>query len=102
MILYLSSVFDKHPWARKEAWIADTFHGAHNPSLLRLIFKEVVLLVHKPVVDKYHQKLHSSTALNEQFVSQPYQKMPTYLQIIATKEAHQWWKSECKGDVGIL
>jgi hypothetical protein len=57
---------------------------------------------YKPVVDEYRQKLRSSTALNQQFASQPTRQTPKYLRIIATKEAHQRWKSECKGDVGVL
>jgi hypothetical protein len=57
---------------------------------------------YKPVVDEYREKLRSSTALNQQFGSQPSRKTPKYLHIIATKEAHQRWESECKGDVGVL
>ena len=57
---------------------------------------------YKPVVDEYRQKLRSSTAFNQRFASQPTRKTPKYLRIIATKEAHQRWKSECKGDVGVL
>jgi len=57
---------------------------------------------YKPVVDEYREKLRSSTALNQQFVSQPSRKTPKYLRIIATKEAHQRWTSECQGDVGVL
>jgi len=57
---------------------------------------------YNPVVDDFRKKLHSSTALNQRFASQPSQKTPKYLRIIATKEAHEQWKSECKGDVGVL
>jgi len=45
VVLYLSSVFDKHPRTRKQAWISDAFHGARNPSSLGFIFKEAVLLI---------------------------------------------------------
>jgi hypothetical protein len=57
---------------------------------------------YKPIVDEYRMKLRSSTALNQQFASQPLRKTPKYLRIIATKQAHQRWESECKGDVGVL
>jgi len=57
---------------------------------------------YNPVVDDYRKKLRSSNALNQQFASQPSRKTPKYLRIIATREAHERWKSECKGDVGVL
>ncbi|KAF8223481.1 hypothetical protein L208DRAFT_1316565, partial [Tricholoma matsutake] len=57
---------------------------------------------YKPVFDEYQKKLHSSKALDQQFASQPPRKTPKHLRIIATKEAHQRWTSECKGDVGVL
>ena len=57
---------------------------------------------YNPVIDNYRKKLHSSTALNKKFVSQPSWKMPKYLHIIATREAHEWWNLECKGDVEVL
>jgi hypothetical protein len=57
---------------------------------------------YKPMVDEYREKLRSSITLNQQFVSQLARKTPKYLHIIATKDAHQRWKSECKGDVGVL
>ena len=57
---------------------------------------------YKPVVKEYRKKLRSTTDLNQRFASQPPRKTPKYLRIIATKEAHQRWESECKGDVGVL
>lgn len=57
---------------------------------------------YKPVVDEYRKKLRSSTALNQQFASQPPRKTSKYLCIIATKEAHQLWESECESDVKVF
>src|ERR1700737_991858 len=57
---------------------------------------------YKPVVDEYRNKLRSSTALNQQFASQPPRKTSKYLCIIATKEAHQLWESGGESDVEVL
>jgi len=57
---------------------------------------------YNPVVDDFRKKLCSSTALNQQFASQPSRKTPKYLHIIATREAHEQWNLECKGDVEVL
>lgn len=57
---------------------------------------------HRLVVDGYLEKLRTYMALNEVSGSQPPRKTPTYLHIIATKDADQQWESECKGDVGVL
>jgi hypothetical protein len=45
VVLYLSSVLDKHIRTTKETWIADAFRAACNSSSLGFIFKEAVLLV---------------------------------------------------------
>ncbi|KAF8351495.1 hypothetical protein F5887DRAFT_211424 [Amanita rubescens] len=57
---------------------------------------------YKPVIEEYRKKLRSTTALNERFESQPSRKTPKYLRIIATRQAHRRWESECSGDVGVL
>ena len=45
VVLYLSSVFDKHPHTKKEAWIAEAFRTARNSQSGGFIFEEAVLLV---------------------------------------------------------
>ena len=45
VVLYLSSVFDKHPWTTKQAWFVHAWRTARNTSSLGFIFEEVVLLV---------------------------------------------------------
>ncbi|KAM6495008.1 hypothetical protein JOM56_009631 [Amanita muscaria] len=45
VVLYLSSVFDKYPHTKKEAWIAEAFRTARDPLSGGIIFEEAVLLV---------------------------------------------------------
>lgn len=45
MVLYLSSVFEKHSWTRRQAWIANAFRTAPNNSSLGYVFEEATLLV---------------------------------------------------------
>jgi hypothetical protein len=45
VVLYLSSIFERHSWTTNQAWITDAFHTARNSSSLGYIFEEAVLLV---------------------------------------------------------
>ena len=45
IVLYLSSVFDKYPHTKKEAWIADAFRTARDSQSSGIIFEEAVLPV---------------------------------------------------------
>jgi len=45
VVLYLSSVFNKHLHTRKETWIAEAFRTARNSSSLGFMFEEAMLLV---------------------------------------------------------
>ncbi|KIL64994.1 hypothetical protein M378DRAFT_105538 [Amanita muscaria Koide BX008] len=45
VVLYLSSIFDKYPHTKKEAWIAEAFRTARDPQSGGIIFEEAVLLV---------------------------------------------------------
>ena len=45
MVLYLSSVFERYSWTRKQAWIANAFRTARNNLSLGYAFEEVALLV---------------------------------------------------------
>ncbi len=61
VVLYLSSVFDKHPHTKKEAWIADAFCTARDFQSSGIIFEEAVLLV---LLEKFGGK---SCALSDVF-----------------------------------
>jgi hypothetical protein len=45
VVLYLCSVFEKHSWSRKQAWIANAFRVARNSLSLVFVFEEAMLLV---------------------------------------------------------
>jgi hypothetical protein len=45
VVLYLSSVLEKHSWTTNQAWITDAFRTARNSSSLGFVFEEAVLLV---------------------------------------------------------
>jgi len=61
IVLYLSSVFDRHPHTRKEAWIAEAFRIARDPQTSGFIFEDAVLLV---LLEKFGGK---SCALSDVF-----------------------------------
>jgi len=61
VVLYLSSVFDRYPHTKKEAWIAEAFHTARDPQSSGIIFEEAVLLV---LLEKFGGK---SCALSDVF-----------------------------------
>ena len=61
VVLYLSSVFDKYPHTKKEAWIAEAFRTARNPQSGGIIFEEAVLLV---LLERFGDK---SCALSDVF-----------------------------------
>ncbi len=61
VVLYLSSVFDRYPHTKKEAWIAEAFRTARDPQSSGIIFEEAVLLV---LLEKFGGK---SCALSDVF-----------------------------------
>ena len=79
-----------------------------NPDLLDQVMTALLPLLgpaeYKPVVEAIHEKLRSSTKLDQKIASQSQRSTPRLLRIIATRDKTRGvsFKADSKGDVGVL